>query len=141
MEYLHEESLVRDYFSRNFHSPISMECLLLSNVSLQYCNTNSKYHSLLLNQKKEVKELKIRKRLKRIIKKLRRFKGILWFTTIISFFSLVVYGYLMNLPNCIRVANLIALFYFMYSVIVATNRYERTWAVVCVLLFLFFIFW
>jgi len=85
--------------------------------------------------------MKLRRKLKRIIPKLRRFKGIAWFTTVISFFTLVVYGYLINNFFYLKLANLIAFLYFVFSGIIAERKYQVIGDSICAILFLFFIFW
>lgn len=83
----------------------------------------------------------MKKRLKKIIKKLRKFKGIAWITTVVSFFGLMIYGIVKGIPLCTKIANLIAVLYFLYVSIIARDSYEREWAVICFFLFLFFLFW
>jgi len=85
--------------------------------------------------------MKLGGKLKEIIPKLRRFKGIAWFTTVISFFSLVVYGYLINNYFYLKLANLIAFLYFIFSGIIAERKYQVLGDTICALIFLFFIFW
>jgi len=85
--------------------------------------------------------MKLRGKLKRIIPKLRRFRGIAWLTTVISFFSLVIYGELIGNFFYLRLANLIAFLYFVFAGIIAERRVQRIADIFCASLFLLFIFW
>jgi len=85
--------------------------------------------------------MKLRRKLKRIIPKLRRFRGIAWLTTVISFFSLVIYGELIGNFFYLRLANLIAFLYFVFAGIIAERRVQRIADIFCASLFLLFIFW
>ena len=86
--------------------------------------------------------MKLRGKLKRIIPKLRRFKGIAWFTTVISFFSLLIYGYLINNYFYLKLANLIAFLFFVFKGIIEGKESLTLGAdILCALLFLFLVIW
>ncbi|RLF36067.1 MAG: hypothetical protein DRN03_04175 [Thermoplasmata archaeon] len=85
--------------------------------------------------------MEFKARLRKVIPKLRKYKGIAWVTTVVSFFGLVIASCLMGVGWYIELANLIAMLYFVFVSIIAETEHERNFDIICVLFFLFFLLW
>jgi len=86
-------------------------------------------------------KMSIKECFKEKIQGIKKFQGIIWLSTIFAFLGLSITGHITGIPFYFKAANLIAVLYWIYALAISETGIERQRRFICLLIFLFFLFW